>query len=74
MSNISLFQTKYTTIENIENLSKKLNEPNWLLERRKDAFSKFNELPYDPLNRKHSSKYRFDLLYSHFDHYFERFL
>ena len=47
MSNVSLFQTKYTTIENIENLSRKLHEPDWMLKRRKDAFTKFNELPYD---------------------------
>ncbi len=47
MSNISLFQTKYTTIDNLENLSQKLQEPEWILKRRKDAFTKFNELPYD---------------------------
>ena len=46
MSNVSLFQTKYTTIENIENLSMKLQEPDWMLNRRKSAFNKFNELPY----------------------------
>ncbi|MFV2014573.1 MAG: SufD family Fe-S cluster assembly protein [Candidatus Heimdallarchaeota archaeon] len=47
MSSVSLFKTEYTTIENIEQLSNKLGEPEWLLQRRKRAFESFLDLPYD---------------------------
>ncbi len=47
MSNVSLFKTDYTTTENIEQLSNKLGEPEWLFERRIRAFESFLDLPYD---------------------------
>ncbi|MHA2277896.1 MAG: hypothetical protein ACXAC2_19105, partial [Candidatus Kariarchaeaceae archaeon] len=47
MSNVSLFKTEYTTTENIERISRNREEPEWLLNRRKKAFDKFLDLPYD---------------------------
>lgn len=47
MSNETLFTTKYTTVDEIKELSNNLNEPNWLLERRLAAFNEYNNLPID---------------------------
>ncbi len=47
MSSINLFDTHYTRIENISEISNSLNEPDWLLDRRNRIFKDYKELPYD---------------------------
>ena len=47
MSNVELFDTNYTNMDKLIELSQSLNEPKWLLERRKNAYHTYQELPYD---------------------------
>ncbi|MCY3412916.1 MAG: SufD family Fe-S cluster assembly protein [Candidatus Heimdallarchaeota archaeon] len=47
MSKLDLFSTPYTTEESIKSISEKLHEPQWLLERRIDAFNDYLKLPFD---------------------------
>jgi len=50
MPNVELFDTEYTNMEQLVKLSQSLNEPKWLLERRKNAYQTYQELPYDKDN------------------------
>ncbi|MHA2090603.1 MAG: SufD family Fe-S cluster assembly protein [Candidatus Kariarchaeaceae archaeon] len=62
MSTTSLFTTSYTTIEEITSISHSLNEPQWLLDRRIEAFKQYEVLPLDKdtLFYKYSSFRKFN--------------
>lgn len=47
MSSLELFNTEYTTSEKLIDLSKRLEEPEWLLNRRLKFFTEYEKLPYD---------------------------
>ncbi|MHA2254177.1 MAG: SufD family Fe-S cluster assembly protein, partial [Candidatus Kariarchaeaceae archaeon] len=62
MSTTSLFTTSYTTIDEITSISHSLNEPQWLLDRRIEAFKQYEALPLDKdtLFYKYSSFRKFN--------------
>ncbi|MHA2249248.1 MAG: SufD family Fe-S cluster assembly protein [Candidatus Kariarchaeaceae archaeon] len=62
MSSETLFKTDYTTIESVKEVSKLLNEPQWLLDRRLKAYETFENLPIDKdtLFYKYTSFRKFD--------------
>ncbi len=43
----NLFTTDYTTEDTIREISIRNNEPNWLIERRLNAFNNYQNLPFD---------------------------